>query len=412
MKKLILCLTAACLALSIGSAQAALSLNLTYVAKSGQSAPDGSKLLFSSFDIPQLNKGYVTFVGSNTIGQQALYTNLYGHLATAASTTTLIPDSNDTFTSFDNTASLFNTPDSNTSSIYDNKIVFLGTNHLWQTGLYFKSSQNSNVQLIASTDTPSPGTKSDFTAFAYPRALANGGTAFWAASNDGSQGLYYATSDGKLSKLVDTNTTIPQGTGSFTSFAYASFSNNSSQPKSCAFIGYGSDKQSGLYLIRNDKLSLIANTKTKLPDGGVGFFTKFSNVSYDAITNEIAFIGNGILGQHAIFVYSQGKISQLVSQHTPIPGGFGEFKSFTHPNMESGFVLFQAKDSKKQDGLYLFSTKGEKLKILSDVDHINKEQVKNVNIGNQSLSGNQVAARVTFKDGTSGVYIITMTNMK
>ncbi len=85
---------------------------------------------------------------------------------------------------------------------------------------------------IADTSTPIPGGTGDFTGFAVAPALSGSTAAFFGLGSGIQEGLYTGTG-GTLTTIADTNTTIPGGTGS----KYSSFASPSISGGTVAFSG-------------------------------------------------------------------------------------------------------------------------------------------------------------------------------
>ncbi|OGT29897.1 MAG: hypothetical protein A3E87_09145 [Gammaproteobacteria bacterium RIFCSPHIGHO2_12_FULL_35_23] len=399
------------LLLTIDFSFADTNVNVVYLALSGQSVPSDNNYLFATFFRPHLQAGYTAFIGTDTVGNQGIYTNLYGALNVVASYGTSVPDGQGNFSSFNSTSDFFDVPSYNNLAIFGSVIAWVATDSTWESGIY-SATQSNGPQLVANQSTSIPNGQGNFIAFAYPTVMADESIAFWGAGNNNQQGLYHANSQGLLSTLIDIHATIPNGTGNFTNFMYPSFSTNPQSAENFAFIGTGNNNQQGVYLMQNQKLIKIADTNTEMSGGNVGYFTDFKDLSYDGYSNNLAFIGDGILGQTGIFVYNGKTVSALVQPTNIIPDGVGNFKSFSTPNMENGYVLFQATGSFNQQGIYLYDLQGNMYKILSNKDKINGKAVKTIAIGSNALSSNQISALINFQDGTSGIYLITITNLQ
>jgi hypothetical protein len=111
------------------------------------------------------------------------------------------------------------------------------------------ASFNSNAALIdsvtftkiADTDTAVPGGTGNFTGFFNP-SISNGTVTFYGANSSGGRsGIYIG--NGTLGVVADLTTAIPGGTGNFTSFGTAPSIFNGS----VAFFGRGSNGQQGIY---------------------------------------------------------------------------------------------------------------------------------------------------------------------
>jgi hypothetical protein len=407
--KLRLTLSTLLLGACIGTASA-FSVNIVKIANTSMTTPNNSKMYFAHFDVPFLDRGYTVFNATNTVGSDALYTNIYDNFDALADNKTAVPVGNGTFSSFADSSSFLDTPD-NLNLALDNGIAaFVGTDASWKNGVYSTSKQGS-FDLVANQTTPIPNGSGDFTGFAYPAVLSNGEIAFWGTGENNQEGVYLADENGILSKLVDLNTAIPDGKGNFTSITYPTFSTHKANSGSFVFIGKGSNKQTGVYLVNGSKITALANQQTQIPGNSVGFFTSFQSPTYDAKTKDVAFIGNGLFQQTGIYIYQNGKISQLADPANVIPGGVGTFTGFANPNIENNFVVFQATGNYNQEGIYIYTTDDYMYKVISNKDKFNGHQIKSISISSHALSGDQIIARIDFTDGSSGIYLITLRDL-
>jgi hypothetical protein len=94
----------------------------------------------------------------------------------------------------------------------------------------------------------------------------------------------------------------------------------------------------------------VADTATLIPDG-TGAFTSLGNPSID--NGRVVFVGNGAGGQTGIYEYYGGKLTMRVNQNTSIPGGTGGFTKFDIPSLDGADIAFQANGASKQTGVYL-----------------------------------------------------------
>jgi hypothetical protein len=106
----------------------------------------------------------------------------------------------------------------------------------------------------------------------------------------------------------------------------------------------------------------VADTNTPIP-GGVGNFLSFTVPSIDF--GDVAFFGNGLSGQGGVYISSGGTLNVVVDTSTPIPGGTGNFTSFGFPSLDAGIVAFFGRGSPGQEGVYLSS--GDTLEVVADL---------------------------------------------
>jgi len=121
---------------------------------------------------------------------------------------------------------------------------------------------------IADTSTPIPGGAGTFTNLITP-SMDNGHVAFYGSGSSGSG--VYTNLTGSLTAFVNTATPIPGGTGNFTGFLHPVLSGGR-----VGFVGFGGSGQQGVYTDAGGTLAAVASTSTSIP-GGSGNFTSFGN---------------------------------------------------------------------------------------------------------------------------------------
>jgi hypothetical protein len=152
-----------------------------------------------------------------------------------------------------------------------------------------------------------------------------------------------------LSRVADTNTAIPSGTGRFISFGDPRV-----QGARVAFDGIGANGQSGVYVANGGSLVRIANTSTPIP-AGTG---NFAGVGYPSLDGEnLAFLGNGSLasGQSGIYLSTglTGTFHKVVDKNSMLGGRRVEFLNI-HPEAMSGSsIAFHASFTDGTVGLWV-----------------------------------------------------------
>ena len=149
----------------------------------------------------------------------------------------------------------------------------------------------------------------------------------------------------------------------------------------------------------------VADTSTLIPDGS-GSFASLGSASID--NGRVVFVGSGASGQTGIYEYSNGQLSMRVNQDTPIPGGTGGFTKFDIPSLDGADIAFRAEGTSKQAGVYM-QYDGSLVKIADKNTQIPGTKsnfnisapVASLNTGDVVLKGGQVL----FQDG--GVYLGT-----
>src|SRR3989442_1401245 len=199
------------------------------------------------------------------------------------------------------------------------------------------------LPLAAGTNTPIPGGTGNFTTLPSAASVSGSSVAFFGTGASGQQGVY-AKSAGVLTRIADTATAIPSGSGNFTAFTPP----NPITPPSpiisgdiVAFFGAGSGGQEGIYASLSGALTKIANTATAIP-GGTGNFVAAPGDPCISGDN-VVFIGNGSAGQQGVYVKAPNDPCKLAANlQTAIPSGSGNFSAFSAVSLSGRAAAFLA----------------------------------------------------------------------
>jgi hypothetical protein len=167
-----------------------------------------------------------------------------------------------------------------------------------------------------------------------------------------------------FTKIADTSTAIPNGTGPFTSVGVGPSISNSTG----AFRGTGSGSQVGIYtsISNSGTFTVVADNTTQIPNSS-GTFINLQE--YQISSSRIVFAGgntpavppNTITGLYSRAV-NGGDITTLVDTTTLIPGGSGTFTlpfaSFGFFSVSSATVAFTGTGSNGQIGIYTMPATG------------------------------------------------------
>jgi len=356
-----------------------------------------------------------------------------------ADTNTPVPNGTGNFASFGGMTSV----DSN------GDVAFAENNGTVNKGIYLSGS--GGITRVADLNTAIPGGTDNFTTFAtFGNGIESGRLAFRGNGPDSQAGIY-AYSSGNLSKIVDTNTAIPGGTGNFTSFgtAYVDAMNY-------AFIGSGASGQQALCVTDGTTVTRIADKASTVPDIGgtygwssqVGFdagnlafwsfisggtnpggivggytsggglvtlastatavpgagtnFTGFTS-PVDLSGTTVAFRGN-YTGGHGIFTVdlSGGAVTTIADPSTAVPGGTGNFSQVQDPNIVNGAIVFRGTFD-GGSGIYLYQ--GSSLqKIIDTSDTLDGKDILLFGLSENAFADGHLAFSVFFTDSSSGIY--------
>jgi len=197
---------------------------------------------------------------------------------------------------------------------------------------------------------------------------------------------------------------IPSGQGNFTQISTAAFDGRITPSTDFAFYGSGAKGQYGLYLNLQNKLTPILNQNSNLPEGA-GFFIKLYSLSFDAAHQQLAFIGDGILGQTGIFLYDHATLSKILNQQSTIPNQADLFEKFLQLSLQNKSILFTAVGRSTPLALYYYSQHANLYKIFSVGDQVNGKTIQDIQINKDSLQANDTMQfALTFTDNSHGVF--------
>jgi hypothetical protein len=366
----------------------------------------GASQKFKEFSLPALSQGIIAFVGDAGFLHQGIFTNIPGYIQLVADNKTTAPS-----LSLDESNSLYHGPhfskfpktDNQLPDIVNNNIIFSARIAESRSGIY--NFLNNSLNLIIDTDTPMPGGQTSFSDFSYPFLFNNNALIFIGYHED-DVGVFEADAQGKLSLLFNVNnTSIPKGEGKFVGLNEL-IADRNGQATYYAFIGRGDHKQVGVYTSNHFLLTKIADRNTKIP-ADVGFFSDLHDIGMDA--DQVAFIGVGALGQEGVYLSTGKDLIKAADSQDNMPGVQGRFLHFNQLAFNQGKIVFHATSEFGDQGVFLYTLQEGVFKLLGGGDQINGQEVKDVSLGRFSLDGNNVALRVTFKDGSQAIYIATLT---
>ena len=207
-----------------------------------------------------------------------------------------------------------------------------------------------------------------------------------------------------VSSLLKTN--IPQGSGTFTAIPDFSFAKNNSTNQDLAFVGTGTQNQSGIYYLHNGTMQIIVNQKTEIPNGS-GFFTSLHNLCLNQ-NGQISFIGTGILGQQGLYVYDDGKLKHAVDQRSIVPGQNALFDNFYHASCNKDLIVFSADDQSQMTGIYAYVFAGKLLPIINQNEKINKQSIQQISLPKNALQGQKLYFQAILVNNQKVTYMATL----
>ncbi|HEY8239924.1 MAG TPA: hypothetical protein VIH35_00675 [Kiritimatiellia bacterium] len=307
-----------------------------------------------------------------------------------------------------NTSGLTNAADRNTAipngtgpftlfstqaELTDGDTIFGGLGSNGQRGIYL--NRTGTLTRIADTNTPIPGGTGTFSATFNFASTDNGHAAFRGTGSGGQAGIYGW--DGlAMTNLADLTTSIPDGSGTFTNYGDPSLDRGI-----VAFQGMGTGNQMGIYVWKGGTLARVADTNTAIPSGSGAFTSIASSASVDG--GNIAFRGLGSGGQDGIYAWINGALSVVADTNTAMPSQASAFRAFgAAPSINAGYVAF----SGSGDGMTgIYANVGGSLSAVVTITNIlDGKAVTALSVGRNMLSGERVAFNATYAAG-SGVYL-------
>lgn len=193
-------------------------------------------------------------------------------------------------------------------------------------------AQSFTFTKIADTNTTIPNGTETFTQF-IPTVSFDGTHVVFAGAGTPSylKGGIYIYGGGTLDIIADSNTSVPNGIGKFTPlFTVPSLHNGD-----IAFRGFDNiTAKFGVYSYIDGFLNVVADENTPIPGGTGTFGTGTVSSSFNNVVSindgSVAFSGAGTSFQRGIYTNVGGVLNVVVNQNTPIPGGIGNFHCFTY----------------------------------------------------------------------------------
>ncbi|MGI9516510.1 MAG: DUF7453 family protein [Pirellulaceae bacterium] len=215
-------------------------------------------------------------------------------------------------------------------SINGNDVSFAGRSNTGYQGIFV--SQSGTLNTVIDTNTTIPGTSDTFTQFLELWA-ENGNYAITGLDQNSVNGVYrWDGSGGGLSTVANAGTDYPGGFGNFGFFDSATIS----ETGMIGFEGGSNFSNTGVYTHSGSTLTEVANESTAIP-GGTGNFTGFSSVRTDG--NSVTLIGEGSSGQVGIYSDAGGSLAAVVDTSDTVPGSAENFSFFQQASVDAGQTL-------------------------------------------------------------------------
>ena len=217
------------------------------------------------------------------------------------------------------------------------------------SGWASEAAPRCRLTRVVDTHTPIPGGTGTFTELGlnggnFPR-LDSPTVVFRGQGAMGQPGLYTAR-QGTIRVVADTSTPVPGGTGTFTDFFVEAIDGIT-----VAFAGFDTVNQIGLYLADQDTIRVVADTSTPVP-GGTGTFTDFFVGELALAGATVGFRSVDMAAQVGLYLATENTLMVVADTHTVIPGGTGTFTTVGTPRVAHKTVVFEGEGAANQVGIY------------------------------------------------------------
>lgn len=356
---------------------------------------------FSSFTVRPSVSGDFTAFGGNPVAGPSINASLLalsnaGAVTKIADTTTPVPGGSGNFMVFSPA------PIGLDGGVY----AFQGNGaSVAPTNFGVFSNSTGSLAAVATLNTSYPG-GGNFTNHTSP--TVSGTTVAFGGTNAGGPsppvGVFTRTGAGALT-TVATNSTPAPGGGTFQFFHDPT--NGVTIPNvsgsTVVFNAQTTTGRVGVYASGISGIAAVATNQTTIP-GGTGSFTSFGHLPASSGAN-VAFFGAGSSGQQGIYRWVGGVVTRVADRTTAVPGATGTFNSFllTDVAMDGDRVAFRGTSTTGVNGIYT-DLGGTLAKVVATGDILDGKTVSAVNIGAMGFEGSTIAVMVGFSNGTGGIY--------
>lgn len=337
-------------------------LAFTVVVDTNTSAPGGNDGgTFIGLNEPVIDDGIIVFRGQDG-NSNGLFCSQDGVITRIVDSNTTIPGEEITFPNFSGSSQL--------ASISNGQISFLAGG---SSGGVFTANLGGPIQSVVRSQDDVPGLDNQtFTGFS-SQHIENGTIVFRGAFGAFTSGIYVSEAGTGISKVIDSldNRQIPGVGGNF-----FSFTPNAIENQSILFVGGEFNTTTGIYQSTfSGSISVVVDIDTPIPDGE-GTFTNF-DVRFPNVDNgQVVFVGSGANGQSGIYLVDGSGLTKIADRNTIQPGSNNPFSDLRQPIIDNGRVFFQGSGS---EGLAIYKFEDGAISRLVGVgDQINGQTVTNL----------------------------------
>lgn len=205
---------------------------------------------------------------------------------------------------------------------------------------------------------------------------------FFVAKNDKEELGIYKSTHGKIALLIDSNYMIPDGSGNFTSFVGSPMGSDDA----LVFRAKGADSQEGIYLLQNNIVKKVADTKTVMPNSEQQFVS-FKRPVFDG--KAIVFVGRGTHPTNpaqskyqGAYYYSleEEELKVVADWKTKIPDSTNRFGVMDDITVSRGLAILTAADANGNTGIYSYD-QGVLTTLIDSKANINQRKLVGFNDG-------------------------------
>ena len=291
------------------------------------------------------------------------------------------------------------------------KFVFRGRRADGGGGIY--GDFGDGIRVIADTSTPAVPAFGAFRTFAY--GDVSGDTAIFTASDSAEiDGLFAYNSETRtLRRLADTTSVLPNGSkiSSFNGQPWI-------DAEAIVFRGLDQDGLPAIYKIARAALKssapvpveILFDQTTPLPVP-----VRVTRLTSAPVAgNIVAFVAYGLDSTGAdytgIFFLRDGKVSLIADNRTELPEDNVAFRSFDKwIALQDGMVIFRGKDTQGFEGVFAYDTESADLhQLINNRASIGGRRIRTFEIASNPVVNTRIAFLAVFADGKDALYLASL----
>jgi len=374
-------------ALGLATATQAQTYTFTKVADTATAVPNGTGNFAALGNMVSVDTAGNVGFGENGASNKGVYFWDSGSLVRAADLNTAIPAGTGNFTGF---ATFGN-------GMAGGRVIFRGSGS-GQAGLYVYNSSGASLTKIADTGTAIPGGTGNFGSFT--TGYVDGSNyAFIASSSDFTQQGIYVSDGTTVTKVADKTSTVPGIGGTYAWSSQVAF--DGGNQAFWANVTGGSQPGNIIGAASGGTLYTLATLGTTAPGAGTLFtsFTSPPDLDGSSVLFRGAFAGGN--GLYAVPL-TGGAVTRIADTTFLVPGLGVNFTSFNAPAADDGRFVFSATYT-GGSGLFLYD--GSTIStILTTADTLDGKAISSLFVSPDGLAGDYLAFRANFTDASAGIF--------